>query len=618
MGRLTFLAPIAGLIAAGIGVFGVLVMYMLRLRRRPVGVSSTLLWSRAIKDMEGNMPWQRLSPTVLLWLHLLIVLLLAMAIGRPVMDRGIGDGQRVFVLIDTTASMNAIVDGKFGGGQSGLDRAKAQAVDRVRQLFDAGRLPKVTVIDAGMQPVVLITDSIDRGRVISEINGIDGSDQPGKISDAIELVESMIEASGDGVDEEQETQSHALVWVMSDGGSFDGGQVAMRGGVGVSISPYDSSTKRDGNVGIVALSATRDRSEPELCRVFVRVGRSLVDRGRGVVVRLRVDGDLLASNAIVFEGDELFAQTSFEIRLLDDVLVEVGIDGDDALRIDNRAWVRVPSAQPIRVVVVAPDGRADQLLVDMLEVVARSGVRVIAEGGAIGDADCVVYDRVSPSRLAGVATIGFGSVMPDQPRSDLIVDGVPKRRLSLWDRENPMMKDSSTGSISYRRSAWYEGVSDEDVLARDRDGAVIIVRTIDGVRHVRVGFALQDSDWAVQVGFPIFLINALEYVLPGVDGVGEVYTTSRAIETEGGAQVVGDVGVVEIDGRVFGVGLLDADESALGVRDGVLIGSDDDGSSATRRSSMGSEKRSIWRWLVLGGLGLMTIEWLGYARKVSR
>jgi len=122
----------------------VLLLYMLKLRRRPIAVSSTMLWSRAVKDMEGNIPWQRLSPSVLLWLHLLIVIVLSLAIARPVFDDAIGDGQRVYLVIDYSASMSAIVD-----GQSGLKRAKAQAIEKVRDLFDSGRSASVTVLAGG-------------------------------------------------------------------------------------------------------------------------------------------------------------------------------------------------------------------------------------------------------------------------------------------------------------------------------------------------------------------------------------------------------------------------------------------------------------------------------------
>ncbi|MGV6814943.1 MAG: BatA domain-containing protein [Phycisphaerales bacterium] len=622
---MSFVAPIAGLLAGGIGVLSVLVMYMLRLRRRPVQVSSTMLWTRAIKDMEGNIPFQRLSPTVLLWIHVLIVLLLALAIARPVMDRGLVDGHRVFVLIDTTASMNA----KRADGRSGLDRAKAQAIARVESLFDAGRLPRVSVLACGLEPRAVMVDSTDRGRLIGEIGRIEGTDQPGAMSDGIGLAESMIESmkgEGDSAGEGDEPRSDAqsLVWIYSDGGSMDSDRVPMRGGFGVSQSPYGLGELRV-NLGIVGLSATRDRSEPELCRVFVRVQRSQSGGGAGVVVRLRSGRDLLASKPMVFEADQSSVQATIEIHRADDALIEVSLDGDDGFEADQRAWVRLPDAHPTRVVVVAPDGQADPLLVDMLEVVARAPARAISADDPIGSADLVVYDRASPETLPGVPTIGFASLMPDEPGSDQLIgdrliEPGTRNRLTLWDRTSPMMRDASMGTVSYQRSVVFSPTTQEQVLARDRDGAVIVQRVVDRIPHVRVGFALHDSDWAVQVGFPIFLINAFESLLPGVNGVGQVYTTREPIrsETDGAIKDVGvipRVGVREIAGRAYGISLLDAHESMLVVRDGVQIGSDRRGEQ--NMMGDGESARSIWRWLVLAAVGLMTIEWLGYVRKVS-
>ena len=55
MSLLTPLALLLGLLAVPI-----LILYMLKLRRREVEVSSTLLWQLLLRDREANAPWQRL------------------------------------------------------------------------------------------------------------------------------------------------------------------------------------------------------------------------------------------------------------------------------------------------------------------------------------------------------------------------------------------------------------------------------------------------------------------------------------------------------------------------------------------------------------------------------
>ena len=56
MQLLTPLALLGGLLAIPI-----VLLYMLRLRRREVVISSTFLWQQIMQDNEANTPWQRLK-----------------------------------------------------------------------------------------------------------------------------------------------------------------------------------------------------------------------------------------------------------------------------------------------------------------------------------------------------------------------------------------------------------------------------------------------------------------------------------------------------------------------------------------------------------------------------
>ena len=58
-------------------------LYFLKLRRRPVEVPSTYLWSRTIEDMHVNSIWQRLRRNLLLLLQLLLMAMLILALLRP-------------------------------------------------------------------------------------------------------------------------------------------------------------------------------------------------------------------------------------------------------------------------------------------------------------------------------------------------------------------------------------------------------------------------------------------------------------------------------------------------------------------------------------------------------
>ena len=78
---MNFLTPLA-LTFAALSI-PIILLYMLKLRRQDVLVSSTLLWQRLLRDREANAPWQRLRRNLLLLLQLLILALLTLALARP-------------------------------------------------------------------------------------------------------------------------------------------------------------------------------------------------------------------------------------------------------------------------------------------------------------------------------------------------------------------------------------------------------------------------------------------------------------------------------------------------------------------------------------------------------
>src|SRR6202167_3127305 len=94
-------------LAAAIAVPALLILYFLKLRRREVPVPSTLLWRRAVQDLQVNSPFQRLRKNLLLLLQMLLLAALLLALARPILNYSPGAGPRTIILIDRSASMSA-------------------------------------------------------------------------------------------------------------------------------------------------------------------------------------------------------------------------------------------------------------------------------------------------------------------------------------------------------------------------------------------------------------------------------------------------------------------------------------------------------------------------------
>ena len=102
---MSFLTPLA--LIGGLLAIPIILLYMLRLRRREVTVSSTFLWQQLLQDQEANTPWQRLRRNLLLLLQLIILALLVFALARPFITVPAVSTGQIAVLLDASASMNA-------------------------------------------------------------------------------------------------------------------------------------------------------------------------------------------------------------------------------------------------------------------------------------------------------------------------------------------------------------------------------------------------------------------------------------------------------------------------------------------------------------------------------
>ena len=123
---MSFLNPAAFLFLLGIP--AVIILHLLKIRRRQAVVSSTLLWADSLRDQQATAPFRRLKPSLLLLLQALIILLLALALARPVRTVQVSGYERTVFILDVSASMQArdIRGSRFVAAKEALSAAVAR------------------------------------------------------------------------------------------------------------------------------------------------------------------------------------------------------------------------------------------------------------------------------------------------------------------------------------------------------------------------------------------------------------------------------------------------------------------------------------------------------------
>jgi hypothetical protein len=392
---MNFLAPGSALIAAAIAIPVLVTLYLLKLRRRPMRVSTTAFWEQAEKDLQANVPLRWLKPSWLLFLHLIILGLLILALGRPaaVLPSSFGGASRVILLIDRSASMSAM-DGNAAGSakKSRLEVAKEKALEAIDELAEIGGGRSEMVVTFASDAAALTRWTSSRGLLKDAVTSIEATDQPGDFAGAMKLIEAIASGGGD----EDVAADPPLVMVYSDGsfqlekaiqaagvrvslisvpeeanaGANDAGTGAESGATpgatnatGAGASANATTSLRD-NVGIVTIAARRDYADPSRVRVLVKVLNAGLDAGAAanatepaqaqpvaIPLTLSLNGEVIERRVVdvpaptFVEGKGTqpgVATANFEFLSGEGGLVLVQLSLEDALASDNAAALVVP------------------------------------------------------------------------------------------------------------------------------------------------------------------------------------------------------------------------------------------------------------------------------------
>lgn len=598
---LQFLAPLAGLIAAAIAIPALLFFYFLKLRRKPLRVSSTLFWEQAVSDLQVNAPFRWIRPSLLLVIQLLALLCLLLAIARPAIDGGVGEG-RVVILIDASASMNAIDE---PDGVSRLELAKQSA----RNYLDA--LPaetQVMIIEITGQTRTLTNFTRNRGMTSSAIESVSPSDQPATLAEALEVLAAF--ATGPGEDQsgsqiaDGDGTGPPRVVLFSDGSFPDAPEDRAAPGLGdiafdfVYIGPEpDAQTDSPGspplptaseNVGVIGLAIRRDIDDPSIIRVFTRL-QSTFRRERTVTLRCSIDGEVVAvssptleaatadgtSNSIVAVSE---SSHTFDINSPGGGLLAVTVGIEDALAADNSAWLLLPPPESLNILMIRPDGSLTNGTANLafaLETVTPSPqqVRVITESQARADGvlggpseapfDLIVYDSVSPPTVPAIPAIYFDAV-PPLPSVRLERAETPQSTEFLyWRRSHPVMRNViPDGVLIYQRPRLILAESEQPEetesgpvvrtteLASDPSPLIALLEH-GRTRSVVVGFNLDSTNWWQDRSFPIFIQNAVDFLaIATTSQTGRAITTAEPLRVDP-EEAAGGATLVDADGNAL-------------------------------------------------------------------
>ncbi len=489
---MAFLTPIA--LLGGLLAIPIVLLYMLRLRRREVVVSSTFLWQQIVRDNEANTPWQKLRRNILLLLQLIILALLVFALARPFITvPAISTGQ-IELLLDASASMQAT---DTADGSSRFEEAKRQALNIVATM---GQNDTMTIIRVADVPEVIAAATRDPVALQTAINNAVPSGAQADWVGALTL------ASADTIN-----VSDFNMVVISDGGLGDASGLP---GVPGKVQ-YIPVGRASDNLAITAL-ATRalPGQTPELFAQITNYG----SQDTSIIFDLRVDGTLFSAERYVVAANSSLPVVSTRLPENFSVL-QAGLTTPsdsqvpDYLTEDNSAWTVSTGSGTRRALLMS----ASNLF---LEQVLRSVPSIEAYKGDIkrplptDPYDLYILDGWLPT----------DSQLPD---GDLLIINPPSST-SLFtvgaDLEpigaiTVKSNDSRTTFVDFKdvnilKFKALSGIDWADALVRSDNGSLLLAGEQDGRQIAILTFDLHESDLPLQITWPILMSNLLEWFTP--------------------------------------------------------------------------------------------------------
>ena len=531
----TFLSWPAAAIAAAVAIPSLLLLYFLKLRRREQSVSSTILWRKAIQDLQVNSPFQRLRRNLLLLLQLLVLIALLLALANPITFYRPGAGQNSVILIDHSASMNAT----DADGHSRLDEAKRRAIDLVDGM---GRNARAMVISFADSAETLQPYTADAGALKQAINNIRPTDRLTKLKLAYQLADAQAAAGGAAGDTSQK------VFLYSDGRASDAADVSLRSPL--QYEPIGDPKSK--NIAIVALSAKRNYEDPTQVQIFARLANfgpdvastdvqlsvSPIDPANGTkddfkVRQVKSDLKLLPArwsdqqrDAARKQGVASNDSIDFTLDLTTAAVLkleQMNKDGD-VLAADDIAQVIVPPPKPLTVALVTEGNYFLEKAIHSLHLRdPRTLTPAEWEKLQPKDLDVVLFDRYVPKFIPPSGNFIWFDALPEGLQLKQAKDAagraefVEKIDVLDWKRDNPMLRDLALGKLYVAEAMKLNVPLADETLIEGTAGPLVVLDREGRATHLVVGFDVLQSNWPLRVSFPLFLHNALEYLAVGSD-----------------------------------------------------------------------------------------------------
>ena len=620
-------------IGAAVGAL-VVVAYILKLKRRPVPVHFAKLWERILRDKEATSLFSHLRRLLSLLLQLLLIALLVFALGDPRSSAAIIEGRNLVVVVDASASMQAI-----DGSPTRLHAAQQEAKKLVRGMGGSDRA-LIAQMDAAVMPLSTMTDEISV--LEAAIDSVQPTESRANIARSLQFAVDALAGL-----------TNPEIVILSDG-RF-GRSVNAVGALALELIrlSYVKVGHSDVNAAISQFSVRRYPLDKSRYEVMIEVANT---SSEPLDIELSLYGDDLLVDLTKFRvnpGEKLprfYPNLSGANRAIEARLSLA--DGEqDMLPVDDRAYALLPERRRAKVQCVTQGNtylEAALLLDEFLDVAMVDPASYPVAGQQF---DVTIFDNVTPEVQPGSGALLYINPDGDQSPVEVLKGSIKGASHGLGfdtlDNKSPLLRWTTIQNVNISAARKLKPSKEDKIIGASAHGPLLVTGRRAGKPFVVLGFDVRDSDLPLRISWPLLLLNTINVFLDEDTSYISSYQTGTvwripvpadareaSLETpwgathtlpvlEGHALFLGQtVGFYKMrsgpEGAViessFAANLSDVEESTIGPADGLELAGVTAGSVEGFKVGV---RREFWIYLLLAVVAITTIEWITYHRRIT-
>ncbi len=579
-----------------------------------------MLWQKLLRDREANAPWQKLRRNLLLFLQLLILLALVLALARPFFPISSVISGSTVVLLDGSASMQAIdtVPNRF-------EQVKVEVNGLIN---DLGGDNQMTLIHVGHTPTVLAAATNDKTVLRRALAEAQPTTATPNWDAALALAAGAAQGFRDG-----------RVVIVSDGG------------LPADLPPLPTAPvylpvgESRENLAISALATRGTESGPQLFASVVNHG--VMDQE--ALLSLRLDGTLYDSRRINIPAGSTANLTWDLPDGTATIEAHLSEHENDHLPLDDVAFAVHEGGVTNRALLVTEGNLFLEQVFSVLPGI--DAFKASPESDLTQEEfDLYIFDGVPlPEALPAADMLVInppaGEVAASRADELLNVTGIFSNTVAIRLADSPLLQFVDWRDVHVREAKQIDAPWAQ-TLVEAEGGPLILTGERNGQRIAILTFDLRDSDLPLQIAFPVLMANITSWLSPGkifdstsglrpgdpVSITPASATTAVLVEKPDGSVWTTDVGEDAVifpethqlglyhvslrdnEGTQaagsFAVNLFSPVESMIAPAETLHIGQ----ISAETEAEGAVGQFEFWPWLLAIGFFVLAVEWWVYHR----